>query len=188
MPTYDDSVNGLAYSEALKEAYAVAPVDVVILHTLEIYHPTFVDDDGNPTAARIVRDNQDMIATLENTAIVNGGEQVLFKALPFDFILPSESDNSSSPELTMTIDNVSRELVRLLNLSIGSTDLIQITYRPYLSTDLTGPHINPPLTLTLRSVNVSLTRVTAKAGFQDFINRKFPKLDYTNEKFPGLQP
>ena len=34
-------------SEALKEAYASAPSDVVLLHTLELRHPSFVDEQGN---------------------------------------------------------------------------------------------------------------------------------------------
>ena len=42
-------------SQAIKEAYAAAPSDVVILHTLELRHPDFEDDDGNPTAIRVVR-------------------------------------------------------------------------------------------------------------------------------------
>ena len=33
-----------ALSEALREAYASAPSNVVILHTLEIRHPDFKDD------------------------------------------------------------------------------------------------------------------------------------------------
>ena len=38
-------------------AYAAAPSDVVILHTLELRYPAFKDDDGNPTAIRVVRDH-----------------------------------------------------------------------------------------------------------------------------------
>ncbi len=34
-------------SEALKEAYASAPSDVILLHTLELRHPSFVDEQGN---------------------------------------------------------------------------------------------------------------------------------------------
>ena len=35
-------------SEALKEAYASAPSNVILLHTLELRHPSFVDENGNP--------------------------------------------------------------------------------------------------------------------------------------------
>ena len=33
-------------SEALREAYASAPSDVVILHTLELRHPDFKNESG----------------------------------------------------------------------------------------------------------------------------------------------
>ena len=42
-----------ALSEALREAYASAPSDVVILHTLELRHPSFIDDDDQPMAIRV---------------------------------------------------------------------------------------------------------------------------------------
>lgn len=39
---------------AIIEAYASSPSDVFIYHTLEIKHPDFVDDNGNPTTIRLV--------------------------------------------------------------------------------------------------------------------------------------
>ena len=36
-------------TEALKEAYASAPSDVTILHTLELRHPSFADASGKKT-------------------------------------------------------------------------------------------------------------------------------------------
>ena len=62
-----------ALSEALREAYASAPSDVVILHTLELRHPSFIDDDGDSIAIRVVRDNQDLKARLESSAPLDGG-------------------------------------------------------------------------------------------------------------------
>jgi hypothetical protein len=46
-------------SEAIQEAYAHAPSDAIILHTLELRHSDFRDDAGNPTAIRVVRDQVD---------------------------------------------------------------------------------------------------------------------------------
>ena len=45
-----------ALSEAIKEAYASAPSQQIILHTLELRHPAFVDEAGQPVAIRVVRD------------------------------------------------------------------------------------------------------------------------------------
>ena len=47
---------------ALKEAYASAPTNVIIYHTLELYHPSFTQ------AIRVVRDFDPLQATLESTA------------------------------------------------------------------------------------------------------------------------
>ena len=75
-------------SLALREAYASAPSDVVILHTLELRHPSFVDDDSQPIAIRVVRDNQNLTARMEATAPLNAFEMVEFIAMGFDLELP----------------------------------------------------------------------------------------------------
>ena len=49
-------------SAAIKEAYASAPTDTVILHTLELRHPDFV------APIRDVNDHANLTATLEATA------------------------------------------------------------------------------------------------------------------------
>jgi hypothetical protein len=57
-----------ALSEAIKEAYASAPSDQIILHTLELRHPAFVDHAGQLVAIRVVRDTGDLWARLESQA------------------------------------------------------------------------------------------------------------------------
>lgn len=102
-------------SEALKEAYASAPSEVVLLHTLELRHPAFVDDKGNPTAIRIVRDNKNYTCRLEDTAPLNPGEDVEFQALAFDLELPPV-EAIPVPEITLSIDNVSTEIIKYIVL------------------------------------------------------------------------
>ena len=101
-------------SEALKEAYASAPSDVILLHTLELRHPTFVDDHGNSTAIRVVRDHINHTCTLENSAPLNPGEAVEFIAMAFDLELPPVN-NTPTPEISVTIDNVSTEMIAYLD-------------------------------------------------------------------------
>ena len=103
-----------ALEQAIREAYASAPADTVILHTLELRHPAFVDDDGRPTAVRVVRDHVDLTARLEAGAPLDGGETVRFVALSFDLELPPV-DTAPVPEIAVTLDNVSREIVRHLD-------------------------------------------------------------------------
>lgn len=172
-------------SEALKEAYAAAPSDLVILHTLELRHPSFTDEDGNPTPIRVVRDNQDLTARLEASAPLNPGEMAPFIAMGFDLELPT-IDTSPVPEITITLDNVSREIVKYLDSAAESQDKIEVTYRPYLSNDLEGPQMDPPITLVLSEVTADVFRVTGRARMLDVGNKAFPAETYTATNFPGL--
>ena len=173
-------------SEALKEAYASAPTASTILHTLEFRHDSFLDENGDLTAVRLVLDHEDMTATLEASAPMNAGEAVLFQRAHFDFALPEQADNASLPELMITVDNAARLLMPYLEDAIEAGGPIEVTYRAYLADDLSGPETDPPLTLVLGNVDVNLGTVTGKATFGNFINRKFPGVDYDAETFPGL--
>lgn len=174
-----------ALSQAIKEAYAAAPDNAVTLHTLEFRHPNFINDLGQPTAIRVVRDHQDLVAWLEAAAPLNPGEAVTFLAFAFDFKLP-DVEVAAAPEMVITIDNVSAEIEQNLARAVASPYTIAATYRPYLSTDLSGPQMNPPLHLTVQHVKADDFRVTARVSFGDLSNLQFPSDDYTATRFPGL--
>jgi len=158
---------------------------VVILHTLELRHPSFVDDDGNTTAIRVVRDHADLTARLESGAPLDGGATVTFVALAFDLSLPP-IDTAPVPEITVTLDNVSREIIRHLDAAVATQDKIEITYRPFLSTDKEGPQMDPPITLVLTEVEANALQVTGRARMLDVGNKAFPSETYTAKRFPGL--
>ncbi len=166
-------------SAALKEAYACAPADVVVLHTLEFLHASFT------TPLRVVRDHTSLTATLEASAPANPGAVVTFVPYAFDFKLPSAGE-SSVPEIDITIDNVGADLIPYFDGAANSATPVTMIYRPYLSTDLSAPHMNPPLQMYLRAISADMFRITAKAGFGDLGSRRFPALMYTAQTFPGL--
>lgn len=174
-----------ALSAAWKEACAVAPAGVVQLHTLEFRHPNFVDGAGAPTAIRVVMGHADLTAKLENTAPLNPGEYVRFVAFAFDLQLPNV-EAVALPELQLGLDNVDPSIEHNLALATASPYQIECTYRCYLSTDLTAPQNNPPLTFNLKNIEADDVRVTAAAGTSDVGNRQFPSEDYTPDRFPGL--
>ena len=202
-----------ALEQAIREAYASAPADTVVLHTLELRHPAFVDDNGRPTAVRVVRNFADadrwralggekaqaaldalpadarervgLVARLEADAPKDAGRMVPFIALAFDLELPPV-DTAPVPEIAVTLDNVSREIVRHLDAAATSLERIEVTYRPYLSTDLEGPQMDPPITLTLTEVEVDVFRATGRARMLDIGNKAFPAETYTAKRFPGL--
>lgn len=172
-------------SEALKEAYASAPSDVILLHTLELRHPSFKDKNGQPTAIRVVRDHVDHQCVLENSAPLNPGEEVDFIAMAFDLELPPVN-NTPTPEITVTIDNVSTEIIAYLDQAIETQDMIEMTYRPYLSDDLSCPQMDPPITLVITDISVDCYKITATARMMDIGNKSFPAENYTVKKYPGL--
>lgn len=166
-------------SQAIKEAYASAPAGVVIYHTIELRHPAFT------SPIRVVRDYVDLVATLEATAPANPSTAVTFVAFNFDFTKPEVSPNNV-PQITITIDNVDRSIVANIEAAMTTTDLVQVTYREYISTDLSAPQNNPPLNMTIMTVSATVFQVTATAGFPDLMNRRFPTTEYDAEVFPGL--
>jgi len=166
-------------SQAIREAYAAAPSNIVIYHTLELRHPAFT------TPIRVVRDWADLTATLEASAPVGAGTAVTFIRFAFDFIKP-EVSGIGVPQITITMDNVDRLIIANIEAAILTTDLVQVTYREYLSSDLTGPQNNPPLSMTIMSVTADVFKITAKAGFPNLMNRRFPSTEYSTEIFPGL--
>jgi hypothetical protein len=202
-----------ALSEAIREAYASAPADVVVLHTLEIWHPSFIED-GVAKPIRVVRNYEDtatwlglggtevqtvldgmsdearrkvgLVARIEAGATRDAGLLVPFVALGFEMELPPV-DTIPVPEIVVTLDNVGREITRHLDAAAISQDAIEVTYRPYLSTDINGPQMDPPLTMTLSEVEVDVFRITGRARVLDIGNKSFPSAIYTIKKYPGLR-
>lgn len=168
-------------SEAIKEAYASAPADAVIYHTLEIWHENFT------APIYVVRDFDDLNATIESGAARNASTEVTFVGFAFD-IVPPEVDKAGVPQCVIEIDNASREILANIELAMGSTSPITVIYRAYLSDDLSGPENDPPLELTIMSITADVFKVRATAGFGSLANLKFPRQEYSAEVFPGLIP
>lgn len=190
------SISDSLWSEALEEAYASNPSDEVILHTLEFRHPSFVDDEGEPTAVRVVMDPGELLEagdpdiyglelTLEADAPMNAGETVKFVSCMFDFSLPGQPDGAL-PEVEVSLDNVTREISAYLDAAVGERATLELTYREYLASDRTQPQflING---LSLSRVRSNVFRVVGTASFVDLLNKSFPAKLYRPNEFRGLQ-
>lgn len=173
------------YAQALKEAYASVPAEQVILDTLELRHPAFVDDEGRPAAARIVRGFENLFATLEADAPMDPGRTVEFVAMPFDFKLPG-FEEGRVPELGITLDNIGRELQGWLEAASSSPQVLEATYRPYLVSDLSGPQMDPPIHMLVTEVSSDVFQIRLKASMDDVNNWAFPHRVYQPSEFPGL--
>lgn len=165
--------------QAIKEAYASAPSNAVIYHTLEIRHSALA------TPIRVVRDFVDLDATLEATAPADPSTEVTFLGYAFE-VVPPAVDSGGTPQLIIEIDNVSRDILAAIETAMATPALMNVIYRAFLSTDLSGPQNDPPMDLTIFEINATPMRIRAVAGFPDIINKRFPANDYTAETFPGL--
>jgi hypothetical protein len=186
MPVFRAEHKGLSHSEALAEAYASAPVEDVILETLEFRHPLFRDAAGAPYAVRVVNDHDPLTAGLEANAPLNPGATVQFEPMSFQLAKPSETESASSPEMDILMGNAMQVLHDYVELAQGSRDPVEVTWRPYLARDLSAPHVNPVLTLFVREVHCDLLQLTIRVGFGDIVNKRFPSRGYTGKSFPWL--
>ena len=169
-----------ALQDAIKEAYSVAPTNMIIHHTLEFYHPSFDDQ-----VIRVVEGFGELVATLESGAPRNEGEQVTFQPYPFRVTLPPVFEKAA-PELSIAIDNVSREILVQIEKAATSLDSIELIYRPYVNTDLSTPQMNPPIKLNVVGCTANISTITATCRFHDLANVSFPTNVYTSREFPGL--
>lgn len=166
-------------SAALQEAYASAPVDDIVYHTLEIRHPDFA------APIRVVRDHADLDATLEASAPEDASTEVTFTRFAFDFVRP-EMSSAGVPQMTIEIDNVDRSIVANIEAAMASTERITVIYREFLSGDLSAPQNDPPITLTVLSITADVFRVRAVCGWYNLENARFPTTEYSAETYPGL--
>lgn len=177
----------MSYTEAYQEALASAPKGKPIIDTLELYHPAFLDEANRPTAIRIAKTYEDWLFKLEAEAIVNGGEWVTFLACEFNVQLPEVAEDGKTPNLQISVGNVSREITRALEQAKSSLIPIKVTYRPYLPTDPSIPQMNPPIVMEMSEVDVDVFQATGTASLEDINNVGYPSQQYTTDRFPGLR-
>jgi hypothetical protein len=173
-------------SDALAEAVTLVPVEEVIHHTLEIRHPTFIDDAGNADSVRIVASTENLVAPFEVDAPVKAGQWVNFTAVGSFFALASiEFDTTSDIEIT--IDGVDRSLIEYLNLAMTAGMPITVAYRSYLASTLgDGPQMDPVPTFDVADVSVGLTNVKLRALTGVGLQGGLPTRIYKPADFPGL--
>jgi hypothetical protein len=169
-----------ALSAALAEAYASVPAGLVILDTLEIWHPDF------STPLRIVADQVAFDGRLEPGAPRNAGQVVTFIPLAFR-LRPPELSAEAVPVVEAEIDATDRLIVAEIDRAAASLDPVDIIWRRWIAaTADDGPEYVVG-GLTLRSASATPGRLVATAGWSDLLNERFPRLEYSREQFPTLE-
>jgi len=164
----------ITYQDAIKEAFALAPADQVILDTLEIRQGTVQEP------VYLVRSSREIYAKTEDAQFH------LFIPVGFQITLPAENTEGFR-SLNITIDNVGKSVLNFINTSKSHRVPVEVVYRPYLNTDLSTPQMNPPLVFYLKDIQVTPQQIVGKATFMELVNRKFPSELYTRLRFPFLQ-
>lgn len=172
-------------SDDLAEFWYSAPPETTALDTLEFRHPAFLDDDGNVTAVRFVNDpGNDLVARLEKGAPMNGNHRVKFRGGAFAITLP-ESSSPGLPTSTLEVANITRILQPYLDKAVSRPDPIEVSYRCFLESDLSAPAFVLH-NLTVKDITAGILRITATLGFEDLLNKPFPKKVYTTRDYPSL--
>lgn len=163
-----------ALSEAIKEAFAVAPANVIVYHTLEIRQT------GVQGTIYLVQAPVPLTATDEND------NEITFEPSGFQFSLPP-STHDGFQNLNLAIDNTNQRALNFVKTAQTQKVPVEILYRPFLSTDLSAPQMVPPLLLYLTDVSVVSQTISGTCTFMDIVNKKFPSDYYTRSRFPTLQ-
>ena len=171
--------------KAIQEAYASAPVEQQILHTLELNHKSFTQP------ARVLRwplepTPKRFLAKLEDDAIYNPGAIVEFIGLPFDITLPEKSENTPG-EISLRICGIGDYFDEDLEAAALGGGTITAIYRGYvMGLEQEGPaemwrgiHISSPY------LDAASGDLTAVGTVLDWINKPFGRL-YTPSKYPAL--
>src|SRR6201993_4713558 len=166
-------MSGEPWTAAWEEAEASNPAGGTTDHTIELIHPEFVDDITGPFSVRAVNGTaQDQTFTLEAGAPLNGGQAVVFKAIPFSDEM-SEFAEGQTPTCQLAIDGVGDEISPYLDAVISvRADLIAI-YRQYRSDDLSEPCFGP-VQFVIKKVTLKQARLEGTAQLKNLSNLKFP--------------
>lgn len=185
MPTYTAPLNGISQSAALQEAAVAAPVSRIILETLELWHPSMA------VPVRVVVDTVPLLATLETTAPRNPDQVVTFAPCSLSVNRPEESDKAATPEITITIGNVTGIINDALERARSSAPDIratpwQLIERIYASDDTGGPAELPVFKVTPTSVSTQGAVALITAAYRPSVNISVPAATFTPENYPGL--
>lgn len=175
----------LTLERAIAEAYASAPAEVQVLHTLEINHRAFTQP------ARVARwplepEPRRFSLRLEDDATYNPGAVVEFIGLPFEVTLPEKSENSPG-EFTLRISGVGDYLDADLEAAALSGGRITAVYREYvMGREDDGPaQVWPGIVVSSPYLDASSGALTATGSVLDWVNRKYGRL-YTPGRYPAL--
>jgi hypothetical protein len=180
MPTYGATYKGVRFSEAYKQAAAIAPIGRAMLAAYELWHPTLADP------IYFVDDRVDLVATIEGTADRNAGTEQTFIACLLSIKRPEESDTASSPSVELAREGVSGILKTALDTARGSLEPWELIERKYASDDTTGPATLGPNVFHIDNAALAAGAASITATYGDPANVSIPTRTFRREEYPTL--
>ena len=117
---------------------------------------------------------------VNNTEDITSNGQ-LYTALPFSFVLPTDSDEEV-PELSITISNVGLELIDSFSSNTESISAnIQVVFASIPDfVELTVSNMK------VKRINYDPKFININLGYDDILNIQIPSHTYSAKDFPGL--
>lgn len=154
----------------LNRLYASSGEEVII-ETLQI--------NIGPEIYYLCKGFEDITATTEN------GDVVTFKAAAIDIALPARNSDGTQ-DLQFAIDNIDGVVSTAIRNALGNLTGATLTYRNYVSTDLTAPAA-VPYTLAVKNGYWTATQAQITAGYMNVLDTAWPRYRYTLPYYPGLR-
>lgn len=104
-----------------------------------------------------------------------------FIAFPFEISLPGDLEDTL-PTVTLTIDNVDRQIVTTLR-GIASPPTVSLEVVLASSPDIVEAG---PFDMTLKTATYDALTVSGSLAFEDVLNEPFPYDSYLPSNYPGL--
>lgn len=167
--------HGVTFEDAYTEAAAVAYAGRAMLDCFTLAHPLM------PEVLYFVNDLVPFEAYLPDDSNLR-----TFEACPIRIGRPEESDQASTPEIRLEVDNISGAISDALDLIRGSLEPWVLTNYLYASDDPSAPAVSPPTVMEVTDVTYDETVGTLSGSFGDAGNLAIPRLTFKREAYPGL--
>lgn len=169
-------------NHAWEEAAATIDATERMLVTLEFHHSTFLEG-STPTPIRAVCNTEDLTFRLDDNALLNAGQDVLFKGIPFRIGYPRIG--KLAVEAPLELDDVNPDVSKYLEPATKLNESIVVFFRGYLLSDPTTVG-QGPFRLLLRSVKRKGSTLQGTLTMADPTKLRVMREVYDAQRFPAL--
>ncbi len=170
---------------AMQEAAFAASNGGLIYHCISLFHPSFVLEDGSPTAIRVVWGEEAITARTPTDDIANPDALVDFEPMYFKFT--DFKIGEEGAEAHIALQGTSSKIQSQVAAAQQAGQTIEMVASQYLPASLeTGPDVVYPTPLWINEVSSTINETRAKAVAYKLQDMLFPADTYNIENSSGL--